>query len=199
MAKKNNWDPRLSPYSSLQADPLKISGRGDCDAARYITDELWMPFVEPQVLELESAVTERGLPNLEAEDPVEVLKLLRKWNHFGLLELHSAKVVHPGQEGKVKIFNAFKSLSQDRQIGERRWRNAFEGRIPGPSKPLPTGAQICSLLLKPDHGVRISVTDRSDFYHQMSCSFERSRSNLVWPPMKLGDFKNTGAHERFLT
>ena len=198
LPKNNSWDPRLKPYGALDAERLKITGTGAWEAEKYLSDELWMPYVEPQVLELETPVFERGIPNLEAEKSSAVFGLFQKWDENNLLELHSAKVVPAGCEGKVKIFNAYKSATQDRQIGDRRWRNAFEGRIRGPSKSLPSGAQICRLILRKDHGVRICVTDRSDFYHQMACSFERSRSNLVWPPMDLGQFKGFAAYDRFV-
>eukprot|EP00435_Cladocopium_sp_Y103_P065176 s223_g27.t1 len=151
--KDNSWDPKLKPYSSLNPERLKITGSGSWEAANYLPDELWMPYVEPQILELDRPVCERGIPNLEAEDRDAVWRLLMKWDQHDLLELHSAKVVSPGCEGKVKIFNAYKSPEHDRQIGDRRWRNAFEGRIPGPSKTLPTGAQICRLLVPPLHSV----------------------------------------------
>eukprot|EP00438_Fugacium_kawagutii_P011937 Skav228683 [mRNA] locus=scaffold111:87828:94995:- [translate_table: standard] len=194
----NSWDPRLQPFRALDPDRLKISGQGQWDAAQYIEDELWMPFVEPQVLELDTPIETRGLPDLEQENEEDVRKLLLKWDTMNLLELHSARTVGPGPEGKVKIFNAAKSSDVDRQIGDRRWRNALESRIEGPSKHLPTGASICKILLPPRHGVRISITDRSDYYRQIACTYERSRSNLLWPPMQLGDFKGTQAYDRYL-
>lgn len=185
-------------YTSLDPDRLKVSGEGAWDAAQYIPDELWMPYVEPQILELDRPVYERGLPNLEAEEKHTVFSLLAKWDQNNLLELHSARTVQPGPEGKVKVFNAHKSLTQDWQIGDRRWRNAYECKIPGPSKSLPAGSRICRFLVPPGKGVKISITDRSDFYHQMSCSLERSRSNLLWPQMELGEFKGTRAYDRFV-
>ena len=194
----NSWDPKLKPYSSLNADRLKITGKGDWDAQQHLEEELLMAFKEPMILENDRAIADRGLPDLEREDPAEVKKLLMKWDKLGLLELHSCRTVPAGCEGKVKIFNAAKNKEVDRQIGDRRWRNAFEGRIPGPSKSLPTGASICRLLLPPGHGARISITDRSDFYHQISCTFERSKTNLIWPPLPLGDFKGSTAYDRFV-
>ena len=114
-------------------------------------------------------MAERGLPCLEAEDEAEVFRLLMKWDSQNLLELHSVRVVPPGHEGKVKIFNAHKSSRQDRQIGDRRWRNAFEGRILGPiTDLLPSG-----------HGVRACVTGRSDFYHQLACTLENVKPDLA--------------------
>eukprot|EP00435_Cladocopium_sp_Y103_P035124 s3074_g9.t1 len=152
--KDNSWDPRLKPYKSLDASRLKISGTGAWDAAQYIEDELWMAYVEPQVIELDQPVCERGVPNLEEESRSAVLALLQRWDENNLLELHPARVVPRGCEGR---------------------------------------------LLLPEHtGVRVSITDRSDFYHQFACTYERSRSNLLWPPMELGEFKGTAAYERFV-
>lgn len=44
--------------------------------------------------------------------------LFQKGDENNLLELHSAKVVPAGCEGKVKIFNAYILLTQDYQIGD---------------------------------------------------------------------------------
>ena len=193
----NSWDPKLRPYTSLNPDRLKVTGEGKWPAEKFISDELWMPFVEPQILEIDHPVTSRGLPNFEHDDPQDVLKLLQKWDTLGLLELHSSRNAHPGVEGKVKIFNAVKNETTDRQIGDRRWRNAYEGRIPGPSSALPTGSAICKILLPLEHGARVCITDRSDFYHQIACSLQRSKTNLIWPPFDLGSFKGTRAYDRF--
>ena len=196
--KDDSWDPKLKPFSALNPERLKITGKGQWDAQRYLSDELWMAYVEPQILELDRCDVSRGLPALDSEDPEVVLRLLKKWDQLDLLELHSVKNCSDGPEGKVKIFNAMKNTETDRQIGDRRWRNGYEARIPGPSRSLPTGSTICKLLLPPGHGVRISITDRSDFYHQMSCSHERSRSNLIWPPMPLKEFVETKAFQHFI-
>ena len=98
----------------------------------------------------------------------------------------------------MSIFNAFKAVDCDRQIGDRRERNSWEGRIPGPSAALPIGSLIGRLCIPPGHGVRLCVTDRSDYYHQVSVSYERSRTNIVWPPMPLQNFVKFEAYKRYV-
>ena len=196
--KDDSVNPKLSPFSSLKADRLKISGNGHWDAAAFMGPELEMSFCEPQVIELERAVFSRGRPNLLAEKPDEVLKLFRRWDQLGLLVLHSAVSVGGGADDKVKIFNAYKSSQWDRQIGDRRLRNAVEGRIPGPSKELPCGPLITRLCIPEGCGLKVCVTDRSDFYHQMGVTLERSKTNCIWPPMPLACFQNTQACREYL-
>ena len=169
-------EPSFRRTIGLDADRLKITGLGSWDAAKYVSEELWFPFVEPQVLERDRPVPERGLPKQEAEDRDEVRKLLLKWDTT--IFSSSTPPMLSFRVAKERL----RSSMHTRQIGDRRWQNAFEGGIPSPSRSWPTGAQICRLLIQPDHGVRICVTDRSDFYHQMSCTVERARSNLIWPP-----------------
>jgi hypothetical protein len=43
-------------------------------------------------------------------------------------------------------------------------------------------------------GLKTCVTGRSDYYHQLAVSEERSRSNIVWPPMPLQKFLETKAY-----
>ena len=190
---------KLNPFSNLNADRLKITGQGQWNAVDYMSPEFQMSFLEPQILELDKPIYTRGMPNLSTESAEEVRKLFLKWDDLGLLVLHPMSTVHPGPEQKVKIFNAYKSDLCDRQIGDRRLKNAQEGRISGPSKDLPCGPLITRLFVPEGHGLRVCITDRSDYYHQMAVSFERSRGNLVWPPMKLKDFSGTRALQEFET
>ena len=194
----NSGHPQLSPFSSLKADRLKISGQGQWKAADYMPPQFQMSFLEPQILELDQPVYTRGKPNIELETPAEVYRLLRRWDDLGLLALHPVSQVHPGPEGKVKVFNAYKSAQWDRQIGDRRLRNACEGRIPGPSQDLPCGPLITRLFVPAGCGVRVCITDRSDYYHQMQSTYERSRTNLLWPPFKLEDFVGFSAYKDYL-
>ena len=123
--KNDSINPKLSPFSSLNASRLKISGRGQWDAAAYMPVELEMSFNEPQVLELDFPIYSRGQPNLLCEDPAQVFDLFKKWDSLALLTLHAVLTVGSEHHDKVKIFNA---LEWDRQIGDRRLRNAVEAR-----------------------------------------------------------------------
>ena len=98
----------------------------------------------------------------------------------------------------MKIFNNYKSAECDRQIRDRRERNAWEGRIPGPSAALPLGTMIGRLAVPAGLGLKVCITDRSDYYHQLAVSSERSRANVVWPPFPLGKFLEFQAYKAYL-
>ena len=115
-----------------------------------------------------------------------------------MLKLHPASQVGLSSDRKVRLFGAFKDSLYDRQIGDRRRQNGYESRIPGPSKDLPTAALLTRLQVAPKHGVKICITDRADFYHQIGVSDERSQTNCVWPAFRLGDFEGTKARAALL-
>eukprot|EP00435_Cladocopium_sp_Y103_P052260 s3094_g16.t1 len=193
----NSIFPQLNPFSNLNPDRLKITGRGQWDASSFIEPELYMPFLEPQVLELSQPVFERGVPNFGVDGPETVFVLFKKWDDLDLLVLHPRSEITTGDSGRVKIVNSFKSATQDRQIGDRRERNAWEGKIPGPSSALPVGPLIGRLVIPDGFGVQICITDRSDYYHQIGVSHARSRSNVVWPPMPLSKFVELKAYKDY--
>ena len=127
-----------------------------------------------------------------------VWQLFKKWDDLDLLVIHPRSAITTGDEGRVKIFNAWKSLEHDRQIGDRRERNAWEGRLRGPSAHLPVGSLITKIVVPEGCGLKTCVTDRSDYYHQIGVSLERSRSNIVWPPMPLKDFVQFKAYKNYV-
>ena len=47
------------------------------------------------------------------------------------------------------------------------------------------------------YGLKVCVTDRSDYYHKIGASIEPSRSNIVWPPMKLKDVLQFKANSKY--
>ena len=136
--KGNSDSPQLNPFSNLVPDRLKITGKGNWRAEDFTEPELFMPFQEPQVIEMQQPVFERGHPNFEVDKAETVFELFQRWDDLGLLVLHPRSEITTGDSGRVKIFNAYKSIENDRQIGDRRERNAWEGRIPGPSAAFPT-------------------------------------------------------------
>lgn len=75
----------------------------------------------------------------------------------------------PDVEGEcTKVFNVFKNQSCDRQIGDRRGKNSQEYRVQGPSRWLPTGPDLVDIYVNVNcQQLRVSVTDRRDFHHQI--------------------------------
>ena len=84
-------------------------------------------------------------------------------------------------------------------IGDRRIRNWKEGRLPGPSRGLPTASQLSALEIEP-HTQRCSIyiSDRRDFYHQFQITSQRACTNALWPLLRTDDVKELEAFKTYL-
>ena len=175
----DNSHPQLSPFSNLIPERLKLSGKGEWPAARYIDPEFYLAYQEPQVLELDRPDFRRGIPNFDVGSKETVFRLFERWDELGLLRLHPRSSITTGDSGRVKIFNAYKDAQWDRQIGDRRERNAWETRISGPSGSLPVGPMIGRVVVNPGKGLRpaslialtITTSCRSPWKEAVATSF----------------------------
>ena len=163
----------FNPYRSLQADRLKLSGRGEWPAQDFIEDELWLPFLEPCILELPDQKSCVG-PSFKYEDRGECLKLARLWDARGLLCIFDEE-----PRFFCRVFNCHKNDTTYRQIGDRRWQNGHEMHSQGPSAFLPNGPLVCSIHCPPGYLLRGCVSDRKDFYHQCAASRSRAFTNCL--------------------
>ena len=183
----------LTPFRDLDPERLLIRGTGHWDATDYLSDYLVMPYREPLVLEDD---LKHGVRPFIRDPASVVASLARKWDDKGLLCVHD-ECVQP--ESLVKVFNCFKSVSQDRQIGDRRGRNSIECKVMGPSKLLPSGADISDLFVDPaKEKLVLSVTDRCDFYHQILATKSRAVSNTVGPGIPIEMLEGTKGLSTFL-
>eukprot|EP00438_Fugacium_kawagutii_P010127 Skav208968 [mRNA] locus=scaffold1134:70399:72057:+ [translate_table: standard] len=164
------------PYSSLNAERLKLVGRGRWHLDEWLEDDLYLPYLEPKVLHHGGPVDFDAGPNLAREDRDEYLKLAQKWHSLGLLGLTTQP---PEREAFVRIFNARKDDQCDRQIGDRRRANMIEYSVKGPSQFLPGGYLICSIHIPRGKAAYAAITDRKDFYHQSRVSNMRAMSNVT--------------------
>ena len=187
--------PQLEPYKSLDADRLKLVGRGMWPMESFLKGVLWLPFQEPRFL-LHGGSTEGAiLPDFKQEDPKENFRLARLWDSRGLLHLEDRPLC-PGHHSRV--FNAFKSTVQDRQIGDRRIPTSREYRLDGPSKSLPSGSLLCGISVpRFTHQLLGSITDRRDYYHQAQVSEERAASNMLPFSYPAGTFEDFGAFKEW--
>lgn len=168
--------PELQPFRSLCVDRLKISGRGEWPLSEYLESELWLPFNEPAFLRKEPGPDVVG-PDFSREVRSEYWKLAMKWQELGLLRLHEPP---EDSERFCRVFNTYKDSANDRQIGDRRRVNGSELPVTGPSRRLPNGPLLLNMMVRRgSHGLRCSITDRRDFYHQIQVSSERSRTNMT--------------------
>ena len=131
----------VRPYRSLDASRLKLSGNGKWPLADFLEDVFWLPYLEPLILRHGMPVSWVG-PDASKESKTENEKLCRLWDARGLLSLFPSA---PDDGMFCRVFNAHKSASQDRQIGDRRWINGSEFHITGPSSELPSGPLIASI------------------------------------------------------
>eukprot|EP00438_Fugacium_kawagutii_P018756 Skav204395 [mRNA] locus=scaffold2947:164542:176525:+ [translate_table: standard] len=185
----------VQPYSSLDASRLKIVGRGGWDLQAYLEDSLlWLPYVEPKILQHGQQIDRSQGPVLSREDPEECLRLAKLWDSQGLLGLVSEP---PHDDAFTRIFNCYKSESHDRQIGDRRLANMTEYAVPGPSRFLPAGYMLTNLHVPSGHLVYGSISDRKDFYHQCAASRARSSTNVLPFAYDLEAFKDTVALDQF--
>ena len=165
----------VNPYRSLDADRLKLSGTGEWDLQEHLDSSLWLPFQEPGVLYHGIKEVAEG-PNFSFESRDENLKLARLWDSRGLAAMFMA----PHHSGLAcRVFNAHKSSTIDRQIGDRRWFNSSERHPSGPSARLPSGCQITSIHCGRGCKLVGCASDRKDFYHQAKVSRERAWSNIL--------------------
>ena len=158
--------PQLHPYRPLDVSRLKIVGQGSWDTASWLDGQFWLPYLEPAILCHNLEVDLSNTPDFGKEVREDYLELSRLWDSRGLLHL--------------EVFNAYKDLQRDRQIGDRRLPNALEFSMSGPSKALPAGWQFCALqLTRRKEGVCGYISDRKDFYHQCRVSSARAASNAT--------------------
>ncbi len=188
----------LEPYRNLDATRLKIVGDAHWDPTPYLSDDLVMAFRNPDALlfqRSDSAV----VPKITDAIP-EVVALAKLWDSRGLLVVHEHDIPSLYPEEQVRVFNCYKDVASDRQIGDRRGRNAWERRVAGPSKVLPAGCDLCEFDFDPStHRISLSITDRRDFYHQFRVPFVRSLSNTLGPAIPREMLISTRAYDDWLS
>eukprot|EP00435_Cladocopium_sp_Y103_P057753 s620_g20.t1 len=125
--------------------------------------------------------------------------LCRVWDRKGLLRLYPFEVGPKDVLGCTKVFNNFKSSTADRQIGDRRSQNFQEGKLPGPSKGLPSGRELLQLRPKRyEEKVIGCVADRRDFYHQFWVTDERASTNAIFPFLPAKSVCQLNAYSRMV-
>ena len=187
--------PQLRPFRPLDATRLKLNGTGSWPLEEYLEGPLWLPYVEPDILFHGLSTKGCPVPLLRGEVKESYWELAERWESLGLLMLCK----EPAREGAyVRVFNAYKSEAQDRQIGDRRKVNCMERHLGGPSSQLPQGQQLVHLFVPKGCDVRGSVTDRRDFYTQCAITWERASTHLTPFAFPLEDFKGMKAYDSFI-
>ena len=189
----------LRPYRSLEASRLKISGKGAWSPDPYLSNDLLMAFREPDLIHIEGRVPPAGAFPVCTDKQSEVAELAKVWDARGLLYVVDSAYhdAHPFEA--VKVFNCYKNLDVDRQIGDRRGRNYTEAKIVGPSVSLPCGPDLCSLYCNiACDRFAIGVTDRKDYYHQLKVTPSKAFYNAVGPPIPCSLVADTEGYKEYL-
>ena len=184
----------LCPYRSLDASRLKITGEAKWDPQPYLSDSLWLAFVEPASLIWTRELPLQDFPDLTKESYESTLSLAKIWDARGLLHLRAVHKSYDWTDGAMRFFNNYKNAECDRMIGDRRLRNWFEAKIPSVSRGLPTASLMSVLEVGPRRQcLRICAADRRDFYHQFKVSEQRAATNGLWPLLSVSDLEGTQA------
>ena len=187
----------LRPYRSLDPSRLVLHGRGHWDITPFLPDELSMVYREPDIIRLRRTPMAHEFPRI-SDSRETVAELARLWDKNQLLVVHDDSGIEMRSFEKVKVFNAMKSLSQDRQIGDRRGRNAVENKVEGDSVHLPAGSDLLDLQVSPScQCLWLYASDRKDFYHQIWASVRRSKTNTLGPALRKEDLLGTQGWEDF--
>jgi len=190
--------PELQPYRDLDPSRLKLSGTGHWDASSFLSENLLMAYKEPLVLWLDRTPEIWEYPRLR-DSQATILELAHIWDSKGLLLLHKEGVQDRRDFEKVRIFNAYKNATTDRQIGDRRGRNAVEAVVKGPSHNLPSGADLCDLVVDvSSQTLAISISDRKDYYHQIKVTQKRAVCNTLGPGLPEEAVSGLQAYGNFL-
>ena len=186
----------LRPYAPLNAERLKITSLGHWDPVPFLQDDpdLAIACLEPDVLLYGGSPPALEVPSLARESAQEIAALAKKWDSNNLLFLKDSYEDQVSFRDSVRIFNCYKNEACDRQIGDRRARN-YRGRaLRGPSVGLPCGPSLLGLALDPRHStLRIWVTDRKDFYHQLQARPRKAAQNALYPPVLEAELAGTQA------
>ena len=185
----------MDPYRSLDASRLKLTGCAHWDPIPFLPPDLAFAHAEPRSLLVDRVPSPEEYPRADWESPSETFRLAIKWSENDLLHLEPQLDLPVHRF--TKIFNARKSETTDRQIGDRRGPNSVEGKLEGPSKWLPQGESLTSLCLDAKkEALVLCVSDRRDFYHQLSAPPARAQSNRLFPAFPTAWFEGTRAYER---
>ena len=188
----------LRPYRSLDPSRLVLHGTGHWDITSYLPDELCMVYREPEVIKLRRTPLLHEYPRI-SDSRETVAELARLWDKNRLLVVHDDCGIETRSHEKVKVFNAMKSRSLDRQIGDRRGRNSVESKVEGDSIFLPAGSDLLDLQFSPScQNLWLYASDRKDFYHQIWATVRRSKTNTLGPALRKEDLLGTQGFEDFL-
>ena len=168
----------------LIADRIDFpSSLGNFNAEPFLCAESYMALVRPDCLLLPDDDLAPIKPMGKMASPEELVKLARRWDAVGSLVLLPASSID--SRDIADCFPVLKSGGQfpeegvDRQILDRRRRNARERRIVSGSRFMPHSVLLGEIFLAPFEKLLISADDLRNCYHLIVGSPARATSTFI--------------------
>ena len=168
----------------------------DFDAVPFLSPESAKGFLNPEHLLDRGRDDEKLDSGGVKTSRGELRSLLLRWDKINRLVLALPEEVADGDTAPV--FFVPKDEDRDRQILDRRSRNARERRVLSATPTMPQCQLLARLHLPSQQCLLGSCDDLQDFYHCFKVSRGRALSTPVGPAWRLADFEGTQAAAELL-
>ena len=166
----------------------------DFDPSPFLSSRSLDALLSPDNLLMPDADLPPPIGRGRLADRKELLSLGKRWDTIGRCKLVKVSEVDERDVGDVfpvpKSGAPFPADGVDRQIIDRRRRNAREVRVISGSRWMPNAASICEVHIPYHCSLRVSADDLRNFYHSVPGSDERARSTPVGFPYPVSCFKD---------
>ena len=172
---------RPGPLIASRIDlPDKV---GEFDPGPFLTEVSMQGLMEPDSLLIPDEELGPGLPKGRLASREELYELGRRWDSIDKCKL--VKATEIDERDLADVFPVIKSglphprPGIDRQIIDRRRRNARERRVVTGSKLMPNAMLLCDLHIPKGFALRFSTDDLRNLYHAFPGSWSRACSTPV--------------------
>ena len=173
-------------FLPLKADRIKLPEEPpSVDISKWLGPDLWMAFVEPRSLRSLPArpvACARPRPRRLGREEKAVLQ---KWDKAGRLLLAGAALDPLHRFSTLEALR--KDAHTDRQIVDRRGPNGEEDRVAGPSRTIPSPADLVDLECGLEEKFLAAGSDLKHYYHYVLVTPERALTNPIGKPMTPAD------------
>ena len=171
----------------------------DFQAQPFLSHRSYLCLVSPDQFLKDEDDVEEPMPVGRLASPEELFRLAARWDRVHRVVLFKEDEVNPLDVADcfpvLKEGEAFPGEGIDRQILDRRRRNAREERVVSGSKMMPHSVMVSEIFLGEGEGLLASLDDLRNFYHMITGSKERGRSTPVGPSFEARLFRGWNAWE----
>ena len=156
---------------------------GEFDPGPFLSELSMQGLMEPDSLLIPDEELGPGLPKGRLASREELYELGRRWDNIDKCKL--VKATEIDERDLADVFPVIKSglphprPGIDRQIIDRRRRNARERRVVTGSKLMPNAMLLCDLHIPKGFALRFSTDDLRNCYHAFPGSWSRACSTPV--------------------